>query len=365
MSKQFLKFIISIYVICAGYVILMNTILFIINKNNNIYSITTYVISNTYNYGMKFTFIFGAMYVTNKFIINKININLSIFIHTLFSIGLSFYSALMLLTYEKYVLGYTDFEINGISLTKRTLNGSDYNFFIYFTIIAIFYAYHFLKNKNEKELMNATLKSKFKDSKILSLQSQLQPHFLFNALNGISSLIGMDAYKSQEAIVDLSDFLRSTINLKETKLHTLYKEVELAKSYLKIEELRYDEKLSIQFRIQENTSDFLVPPLLLQPILENSIKHGFSYYNDYLSIFIEVSKTANQLQILIKNDGKALEQNDVIFGNGLANILDRLEVLYKDNFQFKIYQSEDKHVINKIRIPLEKQTTNALTTHQE
>ena len=304
------------------------------------------------NYGTKFIYIYIALVITKKFIIGKIPIGLSVLIHTIISMGLTFYSSFLNLNYEKYFRGYDDTVISWETLFHRFTNGSNFNFFVYFTLITVLYAYYYFKKQKSQELQHSKLKTQLLDSKIMALQSQLQPHFLFNTLNDISSLIEIDAEKAQDAISDLSDLLRHTLNLKDTKLHLLKEEIDLLTKYIDIEKIRFDEKINFTINVKEELLRYYVPPLMLQPIVENSIKHGFSYNHDKLDILITIKKERPMLVFEIENNGSPLKTDTLNYGNGLSNVIDRIDTLYIDNYHFSMHNDTNNHVITTIKIPL-------------
>ena len=353
LDKKLTKFIILFYLFTCCYSI-FNVLIRTITTNSFVaFEALKFILASMLNYGTKFIFIFFALVFTRKYIIDKIPIGPSIVIHTLISMGLTFYSSFLNLSYEKFVGGY-DITINWTTLFNRFSNGSNFNFFVYFTLITVLYAYYYFKKQKNQEIQHSKLKAQLLDSKITALQSQLQPHFLFNVLNDISSLIEIDKEKSQDAISDLSDLLRQTLNLKDTKLHQLKEEIDLLAKYIDIEKIRFDEKINFKIDVKDELLKYYVPPLMLQPIVENSIKHGFSYNHDVLNICIDIQKDGQWLSFNIENNGKLLESNRINYGNGLSNVIDRIDTLYPDNYHFKMSNNSKSHVLTTIKIPLSK-----------
>ncbi|MEL7124237.1 MAG: histidine kinase, partial [Bacteroidota bacterium] len=226
---------------------------------------------------------------------------------------------------------------------------SNFNFYLYFTIISVVYAYMYFEKKRSQEFINMKLQNEFQTSKINALQSQLQPHFLFNALNGISSLSGINPNKAQDAISDLSDFLRLTLRLNNNRFHTLEEEIFLLSKYLEVEKFRYGRKLETKIDITESLKTRKVPPLLLQPIAENSIKHGFSENHDVLNLEITAKSVDERIKLVVSNNGILLHKFE--YGYGLSNLVERLNTLYSKNYSFKMFNSEGKHVVTEIIIP--------------
>jgi LytS/YehU family sensor histidine kinase len=184
-----------------------------------------------------------------------------------------------------------------------------------------------------------------------ALQSQLQPHFLFNALNDISSLIDVSPEKSQDAIADLSDLLRQTLSLNNTKFISVSDEIVLLKKYLEIEKIRFQDKLNFSFSVSEEIMECQMPPLLLQPIVENAVKHGFSYEHDVISILIEIKKEHDRMLVCISNNGNPVKK-EITYGIGIQNVITRLHTLYEDDFEFDIINTDEKEVQVVIQLPI-------------
>jgi len=305
-------------------------------------------------YVAKFLFIFGAILLIRFLFLKKIIKSwMRWFLHAIFGIGLTFYSVISQLILNYWLYGFEiNFDYKFIYV--NALKGTDYNFFLYFSSVAIVYAYYFFQKQKDLQLKESNLKTQLLDAKINALQSQLQPHFLFNALNDISSLIDVSTIRSQDAIADLSEMLRLTLNIKDTKLIPLSQELMILQKYLDIEKMRFDEKLNYTIDVLPELEHRKVPPLVLQPIVENSIKHGFSYQHDLLTINIMIRTTGKFLHIIVNNNGPKLEMDKLVFGTGISNVISRLDTLYDGNFVFEIdnLKSYEKGVQTTINIPL-------------
>lgn len=311
------------------------------------------VINTVFRYTSKFVFIILAIlfvrYLLEK---NKISKGVGFLLHGLLGVTLAFYSVTTQVIFDNWIYGFDD-PLTWKYIYSRALLGTDYNFFLYFGSVAIVYAYYYSKKHQEYVLRESQLKAQLLDSKIRSLQSQLQPHFLFNSLNDIAALVDESPEKAQECIADLSDLLRSTLQLKDTKFIALEEELELLHKYLEIERIRYGNKLKVKETVMGEIQALKVPPLLLQPIIENSLKHGFSYDHDQLEIDIKISIQSGKLRIGIFNNGKPLPEGRDHFGIGLSNILNRLETLYEGNYVFEMdNKKEGDGVQTLIEVPI-------------
>ena len=320
------------------------------------YSYSRILISTIFYYRTKFIYLYLTIWVVVKLLVtNKLPFFITLIAHFVNIILFTIYFSSIRILYEKFIfnLKIEDFYLEFI---RRFTYGFSFNFFVYSSLIAIVYAFYYLKSKKEKELTEINLKTQLLDSKMNALNVQLQPHFLFNTLNDISSLIDIDKSKSQDAITDLSDLLRNTLQLKDIKFHTVENELNLLENYIKIEKLRFDKKLDVQINVDINSLKENIPPLILQPILENAIKHGFSYNHDHLVITISIKTDGNKLKIHITNDGEPLKSENISYGNGLKNVIERLYTIYNDDFLFLIenIKNNTAGVIIKIEIPTSK-----------
>jgi len=353
-DKKLLQFVLLFYTACF----LVSTLTAFLMKYAGRYTSVSWgelFMNSAINYSVKLSFILVGVFLSRYiFIRNKAVIFWSIIIHGLLSLFLSFYSQFGQIVLSNWIFNEKS-DLTLKHIYERGVLGIDYNFFIYFSVITMVYAYYYFQKQKDFQLKESQLKSQLLDSKIHALQSQLQPHFLFNTLNDISSLIDISSEKSQNAIADLSDLLRLTLQINDSKFISLKDELNLLNKYLDIEKMRYNEKMNYAINIEGDLLQEMVPPLLLQPILENSLKHGFSIDHDELDIRLRIVKKKEYLQFYIKNDGKTLENEELNYGTGISNIIKRMDSLYDGNFTFEIKTNpETKNgVINFIEIPLQ------------
>lgn len=175
--------------------------------------------------------------------------------------------------------------------------------------------YRFVKMRNQKDHLDY----EYVQSRLRSLETQLNPHFLFNALNSIAELIHQDKHKAEEAILRVSAFLRNSMN--EKALLSLEDELRNVKDYVDLENIRFSNK--IKLHVQNMPSCWEVPKFSIQLLVENAIKHGFIQSKESLNIFI--SFNTQEKRIIIKNDGEPMKSQK--FGVGLSNLKQRLELL--------------------------------------
>ncbi|PMP82438.1 MAG: histidine kinase, partial [Caldisericum exile] len=177
-----------------------------------------------------------------------------------------------------------------------------------------------------------------------ALQSRINPHFLFNSLNTISYITRTDPEKGGELVKKLSFILRKTIEAEET-LSTLDEEISLVKAYLEIEKERFKEHLNYEFNIDSSLYDIKIPALILQPIVENAVKHGFSLTKRNVTIKIIAYGRGNYVYLVVEDNGKGISEETLktIFNSsenkksfGLKNVRDRVLNLFGSNAMFKI-----------------------------
>lgn len=178
------------------------------------------------------------------------------------------------------------------------------------------------------------LKSLVKYSEIKALQSQINPHFLFNVLNTMAALIRINPEKAREVTIDLSKYLRYNLdnNLKSVELINELNQVD---TYIKIEKARFGEKINIKYDINENLYNFKIPSLIIQPLVENSIKHGILKKSEKGNVLLQIKKIGKDIEVIIEDDGVGIKQEIIdsldskIEENiGLKNVHQRLKLLY-------------------------------------
>jgi len=242
-------------------------------------------------------------------------------------------------------------EISITSYFASIISVVDLNFLIYFSMISIVYSYYYFQKTQKTELEKTQLSQQLTNAKMNVLKYQLHPHFLFNTLNSISSLIESDFKLAQDTIADFGDLLRDLLDLKDTNLIPLEEEMNISKRYLDIMALRFSDHLNVVLNIDKTICNTLVPSLILLPILENSIKHGYSYEKTNMEIELFISKVKNKVKIQIKNNGAPLKKS-VKYGHGLQNTIGRLKLLYKNNYKYTLKNIEkNKGVVTTIIIP--------------
>ncbi len=215
--------------------------------------------------------------------------------------------------------------------------------------------YQMLEAEKQKVLKANSMANQ---AQLKMLRYQLNPHFLFNTLNAISTLVMIDDNKTANSMVTkLSDFLRYSLDMDPMKKVTLANEIKALSLYLEIEKVRFEERLTLKFEIQNNCQNALVPSMIFQPLVENAIKHAIAVQEQGGCISISVSRFANDLQLEIADNGPGADIKDGSLsrenGVGLANTQERLATLYDNNYSLVVSDNIPSGVKINIRIPFQ------------
>ena len=216
----------------------------------------------------------------------------------------------------------------------------------------VYHLFQYWERSLEIEKERYQLEAILKENQYQNLKTQLNPHFLFNSLNSIRTLIDLNPNQSKEAVTRLSSLLRSSLQMSKLKTVSLKQEIDTVKDYLAIEKIRFDERLTCTISISDAAAmQVQVPPMMLQTLVENAVKHGISKSKIGGNISLEAYIETAVLQIVIINTGR-FEPSEVYQGVGLENTKKRLEILYDYKANFSIVNGLDNTVITKIEIPI-------------
>jgi two-component system LytT family sensor kinase len=206
-----------------------------------------------------------------------------------------------------------------------------WNVLIYWAIVAANYAGYYYRSDQERKMTAAQLEAQLAQAQLTALKMQLHPHFLFNTLNSISVLINKDVQSAKKMLVRLADFLRLTLANSGEEEVPLQTELEFLKTYLEIEKVRFQDRLTVDMEIQPETMHLLIPNLILQPIVENAIRHGIAPRSAAGIIRIRAVRENGMLQVKIEDNGPGVSAISAE-GIGLSNIRARLQQHYATNF---------------------------------
>jgi signal transduction histidine kinase len=227
-----------------------------------------------------------------------------------------------------------------------------FNLLIYWVILAVSNAFDYYRKYRERELRASELEKGLAQAKLQALQMQLNPHFLFNTLHSISSLMHKDIEAADRMIVRLSDLLRAAIDSARTQEVTLQQELNLLELYLGIEKIRFGSRLTIKMNIAPETLVAQVPSLILQPLVENAIRHGIEPRARPGCIELRAQRQDGTLALTVSDDGAGLNQLEPIKeGVGLSNTRARLRELYGAAHHFELCRDTSGGVRVELGIP--------------
>ncbi len=219
--------------------------------------------------------------------------------------------------------------------------------FVFWSLI--YFGFHYFDNYKRTEIQNLKLEANTKEVELNKLKSQLNPHFMFNSMNSIRALVDEDPKKAKVAITQLSNILRNTLMMHKNRYISLEEELVLVKDYLELEHIRFEERLCYTINIDPDTLSLNVPPMMIQTLVENGIKHGISKMPEGGEINITTLKTDTDFKIEIINSGQ-LTDNKSDTGFGVENTTHRLELLFGKKATFSLKNLDDRNVISCIII---------------
>ena len=220
----------------------------------------------------------------------------------------------------------------------------------------IYFTFHYMENYRKKEIESLIWEAAVKDYELKTLKSQLNPHFMFNAMNSIRALIEEDPESAKVAITKLSNILRYSLQMERMERVPLEDEVETVKNYLDLERIRFEDRLKYKLDVDRSTNKIEIPPMMIQTLIENGIKHGIAKRTEggEINLKTKIMTTSNgpKLKIEIRNSGHfSEEQLKSSIGFGVSNTKHRLNLLFGDDAQFTIQNENGNTVLAEIEIP--------------
>jgi two-component system LytT family sensor kinase len=207
--------------------------------------------------------------------------------------------------------------------------------FIYGMIILTYYLFASLTNLSEKKSREAKLESLVKETELKMLRSQINPHFLYNSLNSVSSLTITDPEKARDMVIKLSEFMRYALSKKDEQPVSLRSELENLRLYLEIEKVRFGDKLFTEEEIDEKCLEIKMPVMILQPLYENAIKHGVYESTECVRITTRAKMVDGYVEFIISNNYDPSPVSRKGTGTGLLNVSRRLELFYGNTASIK------------------------------
>jgi signal transduction histidine kinase len=216
----------------------------------------------------------------------------------------------------------------------------------------IYFGYHFFDRLKATEVEKWRLELAVKEAELMALKAQINPHFIFNSLNNIRSLILEDAERSRDMITHLSDLMRYAIQFSKQETVSVGRELEVVQNYLDLESIQFEERLNYDIYCEPGCEDARIPPMVIQLLVENAIKHSLSSLEGGGVIRVKVFKENQELKIEVLNSGRIKPFKAGGSGIGLRNASDRLKILFGEQSNLHLENTPDGMVSAKVSIPL-------------
>jgi hypothetical protein len=236
--------------------------------------------------------------------------------------------------------------------------------FIYLASVVAGHAYWYLKRVRRQEAERYEYQRALAASELQALKMQLHPHFLFNTLHGIATLIDENATTARALIIKLSDLLRTSLDRDSSDLIPLESELKFVRQYLDLEKMRLGNRLNIQWRVAPESSRLLVPQMVLQPLVENAIRHGIAPAREGGWIEVATSVSNGWVNIVVRNSNGATAQTSNGTGLGLHNVEARLKYLFAEEASLSLTFGDDRTVAASVVLPaLNSEPANVQSRH--
>jgi signal transduction histidine kinase len=226
-----------------------------------------------------------------------------------------------------------------------------YVFIIIALWLLLYMVWHYLERNRKDEVDKLSLEKTVKELELNTIKSHINPHFIFNSLNSIRALVDENPERARTAITELANILRSSMQVEKMETVPLQKELSIVKDYLALEHMRFEERLRIEMDIDEDTLEQPVPPMMLQTLVENAIKHGISKRIKGGSVKVISRFVDDRFELIVQNSG-SLDGEIVPEGFGLTSTRDRLKFLFHGKADFQIHKINSNEVEAKISMPV-------------
>ncbi len=240
-------------------------------------------------------------------------------------------------------------------IARSLVSNVDYGFILYWIVLLIGQSFDYVRSLEQAQVRHAELQEQVAEAQLQALQMQMHPHFLFNTFNSIAELIHEDPGGAERMLTSLGELLRVYLRSGETQESSLAQELDFLRRYLEIQQIRFEDRLSVQIAMSPGAETAVVPSLLLQPLVENAILHGISDREQDGVVQIDASVHETSLVLRVADNGHGLVDRveaPLVEGRGLGNTRRRLERLYGKHHDFSIRTVEGGGTCASIRIPL-------------
>ena len=304
---------------------------------------------------------FGIFWLARRFPLERGRVSLGVAVHLVGAVAMSLARTGIWVLLGEHVswVGERTFKVQFWVTSTQ-------NFSIYALLVGIAHLGLYSQRFREREQAAERLERGLAEARLQALKMQLQPHFLFNTLNAISALIPDDAKPARRMLARLGDLLRVTLEHEETQEVTLREEIAFLEPYLEIEQARLEDRLTVVMKISPDTLDARVPHLILQPLVENAIRHGIAARIEPGRVEISATRAPNDglLHLEVRDDGRGVDRDHEVRarrGVGLTNIRSRLEQLYNGEHRFELENHAEGGVLVRVTLPFRRREQGAGT----
>jgi len=266
-------------------------------------------------------------------------------------------------TFTQQLFGLAQIDRNTkevVPVIKRILDNAFHSSVYLFMWNSIYFIYHYIEKSRRQQVDNLKLEALIKELELKTIKAHINPHFIFNSLNSIRALVDENPRRAREAVTELSNILRSSMSTEKMETVNFEKELDIVKDYLALENMRFEDRLKIVYQIDEDTLDQPVPPMMLQTLVENAIKHGISkqiqggvvkIISDFKGDFHEMAvQNTGTLNGYLNNEDHPDHFSER--GFGISGTTSRLSLIYGDKASFEIKQMTPSMVEAKVKLPV-------------
>jgi signal transduction histidine kinase len=259
-------------------------------------------------------------------------------------------------------------QVTSYALAVRVVlvNHLDFQVVLYWAVVGAAYMVEFVRRYRERDRAAAALEQKLAMTQLEALRMQLNPHFLFNALNSVAELMEVNVKEAQGTLTRVADLLRLSLRSAGSSLIPVWQEIELVELYLQIARVRYGQGLDADITVDPSAVDVMLPSFLLQPLVENALKHGLAPGHPDQSVEVHVKRNGGALEIIVEDNGRGLDGLLTTSGRflattpsvdglgiGLTNTRMRLTMLYGDRYAFRMSNQPSGGCRVEIRLPVD------------
>ena len=242
---------------------------------------------------------------------------------------------------------------NKVSVELRFLSNLIFDSPMVLVWISVYYIWHYVELGSKAEIQKVRLESLVKELELKTIKSHINPHFIFNALNSIRALVDENPERARTAITELSNILRSSMQAEKMETVPFERELNIVKDYLALEHIRFEDRLQIEYDIDEDTLDQPVPPMMLQTLVENAIKHGIGKQKNGGLVKVISDYRNDHHELIVQNTGQMNAGNGDSDGFGINSTRNRLKLLFGGKASFDIRNAGNDMVEAIVKMPVQ------------